>query len=76
MLVLAKFSKGMTIIFYTDECIKNIPTWNHVNKDERSMAAFVFTLTSFITSKRNMMTNLFLQQSSLVQAYRRLQTKR
>ena len=32
-------------------------------------------LTSFITSKRNMMKILFLQQSSLVQAYRRLQAK-
>ena len=76
MLVLAKFSEGMTTT-YTDECIKNMPTWNHVDKDEvkRSRTAFEFTLTSFIISKRNMMKISFLQQSSLVQAYRRLQAK-
>ena len=76
MLVLAKFSEGMMTI-YTDECIKNMPTWNHVNKDEVKLwrTAFVFTLTSFITSKRNMMKVLFLQQSSLVEAYRRFQAK-
>ena len=44
-------------------------------KMKRSRTAFVFTLTSFITLKRNMMKILFLQQSSLVQAYRRLQAK-
>ena len=76
MLVLAKFSERM-MNSYTDECIKNMLTWNHVNKDEvkRSMTPFVFTLTSIITAKRNMMKILFLQQSSLVQAYRRLQEK-
>ena len=31
--MLAKFLEGMMTI-YTDECIKNMPTWNHVNKDE------------------------------------------
>ena len=76
MLVLAKFSEGIMTI-YTDECIKNMPTWIHVNKDEvkRSRTAFVFTLMSFIKSKRNMMKILFFQQSSLVQAYRRLPAK-
>ena len=76
MLVLAKFSERMMII-YIGKCIKNMPTWNHVNKDEvkRSRTAFVFTLTSFITSMRNMIKILFLQHSSLVQAYRRLQAK-
>ena len=28
----------MTI--YTDECIKNMPTWNHVNKDETLKGRF------------------------------------
>ena len=67
MLVLAKFSKGMVTI-YTNECIKNMPTWNHVNKDEvkHSIIAFVFTLTSFKQSKQKVMDTLFLQQSSLV----------
>ena len=76
MFVLAKFSEGMMTI-YTDECIKNMPTSNHVNKDEvkRPRTTFVFTLTSLITSKRNIMKILFLKQSSLVQAYRRLQAK-
>ena len=75
MLMLARFLDGMVTI-YTDECIKNMLTLNHVNKDEvnRSMTAFVFTLKSLITSKRNRMKISFLQQSSLVQAYRRLQT--
>ena len=69
MVVLAKFSEGMMTI-YTDECIKNMSTWNHVNKDEVewSKTAFVFTLTSFITSKQNMMKIVFLQQSSFVHA--------
>ena len=35
----------------------------------------MLTLTSFITSKQNVMKLLFLQHSSLVQAYRRLQAK-
>ena len=76
MLVLAKFSEGMMII-YTDECIKNMPTWNHVTKDEekRSRTALGFKLTTFVTIKRKMMKILFLQQSSYVQAYRRLQAK-
>ena len=67
MLVLAKCSEEMMTI-YTDKRIKNMPTWNHVNKDDvqRSRTAFVFTLASFITSKRNMMKILFLQQSSLI----------
>ena len=33
LLVLAKFSEGIMTI-YTEECIKNMLTWNHVNKDE------------------------------------------
>ena len=66
MLMFAQFSEGMMIV-YTDECIKNMTTLNHVNKDEekRSMTAFLFTLTAFITSKRNIMKIIFLQQSSL-----------
>ena len=61
MLVLAKFSEGMMTI-YTDECIKNMPTWNHVNNDEvkRLIIAFMLTLRSFITSQQKMMNILFL----------------
>ena len=64
MLVLAKYSEGMMTIF-TAECMKNMLTLNHVNKDEmkRSRTAFEVTLTSFIKSKRNMM-NIYLFFSS------------
>ena len=74
MLVLTKFSEGMMTI-YTDEWIKNMPTWNHVNKGEvkrsRTALNLCLLLTSFITPKRNMMKILFLQQWSLVEAYTR-----
>ena len=48
---------------------------NHVNKDDmkRSRTVLVFTLTSSIISERNMIDILFLQKSSLVNMFRRMQ---
>ena len=77
MLLLAKFSEEMMTI-YTNECIKNMPTWNHVNKNEvkRSRTAFVFTLTSFITSKRNKMKFSSTLQVWKVLIFPQLQAKK
>ena len=52
-------------------CIKNMPTWKPLHKDQMNplRIASVFTLTSSTTSTRSMIQILFIQNSSLLKVF-------